>query len=83
MNSPKYAKAEELSRIDGTIVDVRTPLEHGEKSLARAHDHVPLDILDPVNFMLRRGLDRDASLYLLCRSGGRAKTAAEKFIAAG
>jgi rhodanese-related sulfurtransferase len=65
------------------IVDVRTPLEHQTRHLLRAHDHMPLDQLDPRDFMLRRGLDRDAPVYFLCRSGNRARAAAEKFTAAG
>jgi rhodanese-related sulfurtransferase len=68
---------------EGVIIDVRTPAEHAEAHLQRAHDHVPLDTLDPQDFMLRRGLDKDASIYILCRSGGRASTAAQKFTSEG
>lgn len=68
---------------DGIIIDVRTRMEHGEKRLARSHAHVPLDELKPKDFMLRHGMDADADIYLLCRSGGRASQAAEKFVAEG
>lgn len=68
---------------DGIIIDVRTHMEHGEKRLARAHAHVPLDELKPRDFMMRHGMDSDADVYLLCRSGGRASQAAEKFVAEG
>lgn len=64
---------------EGVIIDVRTPAEHAEAHLQRAHDHVPLDTLDPKDFMMRRGLDKGAGIYILCRSGGRATTAAQKF----
>ncbi len=67
----------------GVIIDVRTKMEHNEKHLGRAHAHVPLDELDPRDFMLRHGLGRDSDIYVLCRSGARAKQAAEKFIADG
>ena len=68
---------------DATIIDVRTPAEHAAAHLQRAHDHVPLDQLNPRDFMLRRGLDKDASIYILCRSGGRASTAAQQFASEG
>jgi rhodanese-related sulfurtransferase len=68
---------------EGVIIDVRTPAEHAQAHLQRAHDHVPLDTLDPRDFMMRRGLDKDASIYILCRSGGRATTAAQKFTSEG
>lgn len=68
---------------EATIIDVRTPAEHAAAHLQRAHDHVPLDQLNPRDFMLRRGLDKDASIYILCRSGGRASTAAQQFASEG
>ena len=68
---------------EGIIIDVRTPAEHAAAHLQRAHDHVPLDQLNPRDFMLRRGLDKDASIYILCRSGGRASTAAQQFASEG
>ena len=67
----------------GIIIDVRTKMEHDEKHLGRAHAHMPLDQLNPRDFMLRHGLDRDAHVYVLCRSGARAKQAADKFLADG
>lgn len=66
-----------------TILDVRTKMEHAEKSLSLAHEHVPLDELDPTQFMDRLGLGIDADVCILCRSGKRAAQAAEKFSAAG
>lgn len=64
---------------DAVIIDVRTPAEHAEAHLQRAHEHVPIDTLSPRDFMMRRGLDNDVSVYILCRSGGRATTAANRF----
>lgn len=78
--------AKDLDKIiasGATILDVRTPAEHQEQRLSAAHDHVPLDQLNPADFMLRRGLDADAPVYLLCRGGVRAAKAADQFEAAG
>jgi rhodanese-related sulfurtransferase len=85
MSSYTLIPAKDLKKTSASavIVDVRTPLEHQTQHLVRPHDHVPLDQLNPQDFMLRRGLDKDAAVYCLCRSGMRARTAAEKFIAAG
>lgn len=86
MNGYNVIPATELDRIVGSgafIVDVRTPIEHEQSRLTRPHDHVPLDALDPADYMLRRGLDRDDPVYILCRSGARARQAAEKFMTAG
>lgn len=78
--------AQSLTSVDpnlGIILDVRTPMEHAEKHIGFGHAHVPLDQLDPKDFMLRHGLDRDAAVYILCRSGKRAAQAAEAFAAQG
>lgn len=68
---------------DGVILDVRTAMEHGENRLACAHDHIPLDQIKPTDFMLRRGLDKGGKVYILCRSGVRARKAADLFQAEG
>lgn len=64
------------------LVDVRTPAEFREvhADLARL---APLDQLDPRAIMESRSRSQDAPLYLICRTGSRAKKAAEKFLAAG
>ncbi len=67
----------------GVILDVRTAMEHDEKRLVCAHAHVPLDTLDPAAFMRERNLSETTPVYLLCRSGNRARQAGEKFAAAG
>src|SRR3990172_7138278 len=77
------AEMKKIPDAHAVIVDVRTKLEHQTQHLARPHEHMPLDQLNPEDFMLRRGLDREAPVYLLCRGGTRARAAAEKFIAGG
>ncbi len=65
------------------ILDVRSAVEHREECLVCPHDHVPLDQLDPAAYLASKGLAQDTPLYLLCRAGGRARQAAEAFVAAG
>lgn len=67
----------------GVILDVRTAMEHDERRLVGAHAHVPLDQLDPAAFMRERNLSETTPVYLLCRSGGRARQAGDQFVAAG
>lgn len=86
MTSFSTIRAESLGHMDpnqGIIIDVRTKMEHEEKHIGFGHAHVPLDELKPTDFMMRHGLDRDADVYILCRSGKRAAQAAEKFAAEG
>lgn len=64
------------------LVDVRTPTEFREVHAEPARN-VPLDALDPAGLMAERNGDRDEPLYLICRSGSRARQAAEKFRQAG
>lgn len=67
----------------GIILDVRTKVEHNEKHIGFDHAHVPLDELNPSEFMKQHGLGRDAEIYILCLSGKRASQAAEVFITNG
>jgi rhodanese-related sulfurtransferase len=64
------------------LIDVRTPLEFREVHVDCACN-VPLDTLDPAKIMMHRPAKVDVPLYILCRSGGRAAQACEKFITAG
>jgi rhodanese-related sulfurtransferase len=62
------------------LIDVRTPVEYREVHVSPARN-VPLDQLNAVQFAAgRRGSE---PLYVICRSGNRAKQACEKFLAAG
>ncbi len=67
------------------LIDVRTPAEYraGHASGARL---VPLDELSPENVTehaSRPGAGRDRTLYLLCKTGSRARQAAERLANAG
>lgn len=86
MTGLTYLPAADLKSADvrrGAVLDVRTRMEHAEKRIGIAHEHVPLDELDPERFMNSHGLGSEAEVCILCRSGKRAAQAAEKFIAAG
>jgi rhodanese-related sulfurtransferase len=63
------------------LIDVRTPAEF-EECHAVAARCVPLDRLDPKAVMAARP-DPSDPLYVICRSGSRAKMACDKFRAAG
>lgn len=64
------------------LIDVRTPMEFREVH-ADCACNVPLDTLEPARVMMSRSAPADRPLYVVCRSGGRAKQACEKFITAG
>lgn len=64
------------------LVDVRTPSEHAEVHVPGVH-LVPLDVLDPAKLVTENGIGKDQPVFLLCRSGGRAKQAAERLEKAG
>lgn len=86
MTTYKKFEAIDVTKIDpneGIIIDVRTKMEHAEKRLSFGHTLITLDELNPTDFMMRHGLDKDFSVYILCRSGMRASKAAEKFVAEG
>jgi len=60
------------------LIDVRTPMEFREVHAGPARS-VPLDALSPAAIMSEREAPHDAPLYLICRSGGRSRQAAEAF----
>ncbi|HSI64533.1 MAG TPA: rhodanese-like domain-containing protein [Candidatus Saccharimonadia bacterium] len=64
------------------LLDVRTPAEHAEVHVPGVH-LVPLDRLDAAQMARTKGFTPDTPLYILCRSGSRAKQAAEKLERAG
>ena len=59
------------------ILDVRTPAEHAEIHVSDVH-LVPLDQLDATKLVTVDGFAKDQPLYIFCRTGNRAKQAAEK-----
>lgn len=79
--SPDEFKELQQNGKDVELIDVRTPVEFREVHVAGARN-VPLDSLDPNRVISERG-EEDTPLYVICRSGNRAKTACEKFVAAG
>jgi rhodanese-related sulfurtransferase len=64
------------------LLDVRTPAEHSEIHVPGVH-LVPLDRLDATKLTSVNGFAKDQPLYIFCRSGGRAKQAAEKLEKSG
>jgi len=66
----------------GVLVDVRTPVEFREVHAAGAVN-VPLDTVTPEQVRdAARGIE-ETPIYLLCRSGSRAKSACERLGARG
>ncbi|QDV32797.1 rhodanese-like domain-containing protein [Tautonia plasticadhaerens] len=64
------------------LIDVRTPVEFREVHAEPAR-LVPLDALDPRAVMASRDAAGGEPLYVICRSGNRARMASEKFASAG
>lgn len=64
------------------LIDVRTPLEFREVHVDFARN-VPLDRLDPAKLMQERNGSAGEPLYVICKSGNRARQACEKFQKAG
>lgn len=59
------------------LLDVRTPAEHAEVHVPGVHLS-PLDKLDAAELAGTNGFAKDQPLYIFCRSGSRAKLAAER-----
>lgn len=83
MTAIQSISAANLPANDGIIIDVRTPEEHVEKHLVQPHILIPLDQLDAAKFMAENDVADNKTVYILCRSGKRAVTAAQMFIGAG
>jgi rhodanese-related sulfurtransferase len=64
------------------LLDVRTPVEFREIHVDFARN-VPLDRLDPRSLGAEQNGPAGNPLYVICRSGSRAKQACEKLSAAG
>ena len=63
------------------LIDVRTPAEHAAVHADGAR-LIPLDKLDPGKVLATRAAPAEP-IYLLCKSGQRARKARDKFVAAG
>jgi rhodanese-related sulfurtransferase len=63
------------------LIDVRTPAEYAAVH-ARSARLVPLDTLDAKSASENRSA-KDQPIYILCKSGGRAAKARDRFLAAG
>ncbi|MBA4020214.1 MAG: sulfurtransferase [Pirellula sp.] len=64
------------------LLDVRTPAEFGEVHVNVARN-VPLDRLDPSAVKNSAAVTAGKPVYVICKSGGRGRQAAEKLAAAG
>jgi rhodanese-related sulfurtransferase len=64
------------------VIDVRTPVEYAQVH-AQPAILEPLDKLDPQAVASKHGFTKQDAVYVICKSGGRAKTAGQKFIDAG
>ncbi len=64
------------------LLDVRTPAEHAEIHVPDVH-LAPLDQLDSTKLASGNGFAKDQPLYIFCRTGNRAKQAAEKLEKSG
>lgn len=64
------------------LLDVRTPAEHAEIHVPDVQ-LTPLDQLDATKVASLNGFAKDQPLYIFCRTGNRAKQAAEKLEKSG
>ena len=64
------------------LIDVRTPAEYREVHIGFAR-LVPLESLDPKRVMAGRPSTADEPVYVVCRSGSRAKRACELMLGRG
>ncbi len=65
------------------ILDVRSEEERREVSLQWPHYQVPLEDLNPKEFMEHSNVDKGRPLYIICRTGHRAAIVAVEFEEAG
>jgi rhodanese-related sulfurtransferase len=86
MNVPTISPVELQEEIQNgrgvELLDVRTPVEFREVHATPARN-VPLDRLQPEQFLASRSGRRDKPIYVICRTGNRARQAAVKLLAAG
>ncbi|MDD3468995.1 MAG: rhodanese-like domain-containing protein [Thermoguttaceae bacterium] len=78
-------RAVRVQKPGGVILDVRTPIEYREVHVQDAQS-IPLDTLTGERIrqlIAEYSITLESPVYILCRSGGRATQAAERFDAAG
>ncbi|MHB8899088.1 MAG: rhodanese-like domain-containing protein [Thermoguttaceae bacterium] len=80
--SPRELHALKAAGHNVDLIDVRTPMEFREVHAEYARN-VELATLEPTKVMTNDRMVPDRPLYVICRMGGRAQQACEKFIAAG
>jgi rhodanese-related sulfurtransferase len=64
------------------VIDVRTLEEYAEVHVEAA-GCLPLDTLEPGELVNAGQLPKSEPIYILCRSGKRARTAADRFVSEG
>jgi rhodanese-related sulfurtransferase len=79
--SPRELQRRQAAGQPLELIDVRTPLEFREVHVEFARNE-PLDRLDPARIRAERP-PTAGPLYVICRSGNRARQACEKLAAAG
>lgn len=79
--SPQQLNELKSSGQDVELIDVRTPVEFREMHIEFARN-VPLDRLDAAQLSAERN-GSDQPLYVICRSGSRARQACERLLSSG
>lgn len=79
--SPKQLHDAAAAGLPVDLIDVRTPVEFQETHVSYARN-VPLERFDAKKFVTERN-GSPKTVYVMCRSGGRAQQACEKLLAAG
>lgn len=80
--TPQELNAQQQAGHCVCLLDVRTPAEHAEIHVPGVH-LMPLDKLNAAGISAAEGFSPEKPIYILCRSGARAKMAADKLEAQG
>lgn len=86
MQGYKIERVENFSGADlqkGVVLDIRTRGEYAEKRLKAPHVFIPMDELKADAFVKQHCPDPSMPVFVLCRSGGRARVVADKLAQAG
>jgi len=86
MSAPQTIAVAQLAELlragKAALIDVRTPAEFREMHVVGARN-IPLDTFDPRQAAAAVGASEQQPIYVICRSGGRAGQACQKFLQAG